>query len=99
MHKAVCSRENLHKCAKVHNLSYLAEIYLSNLSLLGKFLDHSNGLLRSLIVRGGNIYLSGIIYIHFYAGFFYNAFNVLSARPYNIPYLILFNINGDYPWR
>src|SRR3972149_9754584 len=99
MHKAVCSGEYLNKCAEIHNLPDLAEVNLSNLRLLCQFLDYGNCLPRCLIISRGDVHLSGIIYINLYAGLFYNALDVLAAGPYDILYLLLPYIDGDYPRR
>src|SRR4030042_2758211 len=95
MNEAVRPWKKFNNRTEAENASYLAHVETADLYLLGKILDHGNGFLNGLVVRGGQLYHSRIVNIHLDPRLIHDAANILSPWADDIPDLLLFNLKGD----
>src|SRR5690606_33498923 len=95
----VGAREELHEGAEVGDLADGAGVDAADLRLAGEGLDHGDGLLHALAVRGGDVHAAAVIDVHAAAGARDDVLDHLSARPDDVLDELGTDLDGGDPGR
>ena len=97
MKQTFFSRQDLDKCPKVHDTSYLAFVDLARFRFFGQQLDLSYASLCALHIRRCDINQTSIVDIDLDTGFCDDAIDSLASRSDDSTDVIRIDMHGDDP--